>query len=150
MIPRHVAAAIVNHARRDWPREACGFVLRRDHLWTHLPANNLQDLLHEQDPARHPRTAAEAFLVDAETLIRAAEYRKAGDQIAVIYHSHTRAWGANFSDEDRRGALGGLAVPQFPEALYLVVSVRETWEWMARGYRWQGGDFVEDRTESLT
>ena len=136
MIPPDILAAIVEHGRRDWPREACGFVLGFQGQLVHLPATNIQDQLHALNPTKFPRDSLSGFAVDPTTLLRVAVMAWAGWEPAVVYHSHPRDWWANFSRDDRLGALGGLAAPQFSDALYLVVSVRQSGEWMARGYRW--------------
>lgn len=146
MIPAEIMADIVDHAKRDWPKEACGFAVSHNGQWLHLPSRNAYDLLHLANADAFPRSSETAFAMDAETLLEVATRRRCGDQLEVIYHSHTRKWGAVFSIDDVLGALSGAPEPQFPEALYLVVSVTQSGEWMAKGYRWKGGAFRESLT----
>jgi len=136
------------HAEREYPRECCGLILaniKAPHAWSRLiPCRNLQDDLHRKDPARFPRTSETAYFIDPAALLRIQkEARERGERIRCIYHSHPDAE-PGFSLEDRAGALWG-DEPLYPEAVYLIVSVRNGRAGTCHLYEWSGGDrkFVE-------
>lgn len=120
-------AAVVEHAERDYPSEACGIIAGRPHapgLERVCPLRNVQDRYHARDPVRYPRTSREAFRVDELERLRLLEQLD-GDGLVerVVYHSHCDA-GAYFSPEDRALAvLEGIEL--LPGVVHLVVSVRE-------------------------
>ncbi len=110
---------IAAHVERDWPNEACGFVLRHaDGSLEAVASRNLQDRYHGIDPQGYPRTSRTAFKVDDRLLHRRLEQ---GAELALIYHSHCEA-GAYFSAEDARAAAPD-GEPMFPNASHVVVSV---------------------------
>ena len=71
---------IVDHARRDYPNECCGFVAARDDAAVAVhPATNIaaSPLRFEVDG---PEVARLMYAID-----------DAGESIGAIYHSHTRS-----------------------------------------------------------
>lgn len=136
---------VLRHAREAHPDECCGAVVTRegrDEVWR---LRNVQDELHGQDPARHPRTARTAYALGREDVERVDAATLADPKIGdlkAIYHSHSKH-GAYFSGEDRAQAMFG-DEPTYPGIAYLVVSdARERDE--ARAFRWSetDRDFVE-------
>ncbi len=114
-----VFGAILDHVEREWPDEACGFVLRHDDGRLEAVASrNLQDRYHGVDPVSSWRTSRTAFQLDARLLQRRLDE---GAELAVIYHSHSEA-GAYFSAEDARAAAPD-GEPTHPATRHLVVSV---------------------------
>ncbi len=114
-----VFGAILDHVERDWPDEACGFVLRHgDGRLEAVASRNLQDRYHGVDPVSSWRTSRTAFQLDARLLQRRLDD---GADLAVIYHSHCEA-GAYFSAEDARAAAPD-GEPTHPATRHLVVSV---------------------------
>lgn len=115
------------HARCEYPRECCGILTRpaTGGAATPHPCANIQEGLHQADPCRFPRGARTAYLIDPrdqlEVLGRA---ERSGLTVAGFYHSHVDCE-ACFSEEDQRRAMSLGDGPDFPEAAYLVVSVRE-------------------------
>jgi proteasome lid subunit RPN8/RPN11 len=114
--------AIHAQAVREYPHESCGIILIRGAERRLMPCRNIQEELHAQDPARHPRDARTAYHIDPQDLLRIGRLEGEGFAVAVIYHSHIDA-GAYFSETDRRQALFG-DEPMYPEATYIVASVR--------------------------
>ncbi|MEY3014616.1 MAG: hypothetical protein RIT45_3351 [Pseudomonadota bacterium] len=111
--------AILDHARKEYPNEACGFVVRdSDGSLRAVPTRNLQDRYHAIDPESYPRTSRTAFKLDERVILREDE---AGHPLQVIFHTHCEA-GAYFSAEDARAAAPG-GEPIFPDAGHLVLSV---------------------------
>ena len=115
-------AAIHDQAVREYPHESCGIILTRGMERRLVPCRNIQEELHAQDPARHPRGARTAYYIDPQDLLRIGRLEGEGFAVAVIYHSHIDA-GAYFSETDRRQALFG-DEPMYPGATYIVSSVR--------------------------
>ena len=114
--------AIQAQAVREYPHESCGIILTRGAERRLHPCRNIQEELHAQDPARHPRDARTAYYIDPQDLLRIGRLEAEGFSVAVIYHSHIDA-GAYFSETDRRQALFG-EEPMYPGATYIVTSVR--------------------------
>lgn len=114
-------AEIRRHAEADYPSECCGVILARDAERVLMRCRNLQDELHQGDPAKHPRDSRTAYYIDPKDLLEIGRREAQGYRVAVIYHSHCDA-GAYFSETDKRNALFG-GEPAYPDALYVVVSV---------------------------
>jgi proteasome lid subunit RPN8/RPN11 len=134
--------AIRAHAVQDYPSESCGVVLVREGERRLLRCRNAQNDLHAKDPARYPRDARTAYYIDPLDLLRIGRLESEGFTIAVIYHSHVDA-GAYFSETDKKRALVGGA-PAYPEATYVVASVRDRRGEGLAAFRWdpEQRDFV--------
>ncbi|MBI4251566.1 MAG: Mov34/MPN/PAD-1 family protein [Candidatus Tectomicrobia bacterium] len=161
-LTRDQAEMMQGHARAAYPEECCGVIVgpppgeangdpRR--LRLHL-LRNLQDEMHARDPGSYPRTARRAFLVDPFELERILrEARARGEVLRGIFHSHPDE-DAYFSPEDRDAAVPFGDVPSYPEAVHIVMSVREGQVRGAKVFRWDrasqdflAGDLdVVDRT----
>ena len=79
-IAPHLLEQIVDHARRDYPNECCGFIAARDDTAVAVhPATNVaaSPLRFEVDG---PEVAKLMYAID-----------DAGESIGAIYHSHTRS-----------------------------------------------------------
>jgi proteasome lid subunit RPN8/RPN11 len=84
---------------------------------------NIQNRLHAENPESFPRDARTAYAIDrgeADEIITSTKAK--GRDIIAFYHSHTDHE-AYFSvtDVEAQTALGE---PEFPDALHIVVSVR--------------------------
>ena len=142
-LERAALTDIQAHARATHPAECCGAVLVRDGRDVVRRFTNIQDRLHREDPALHPRGAETAYTPEPRELYAVDREGEApGSRLKVFYHSHTRV-GAYFSGEDRARALFG-DDPAYPEVAYLVVSDSRT-PGEARAFRWEERvrDFVE-------
>jgi proteasome lid subunit RPN8/RPN11 len=140
---------IRRQAEREYPGECCGVVLRREGARADrrlIPCRNIQNAKHAEDPVRFPRDARTAYYMHPEDVSGFFRLEGEGYALAVIYHSHIDV-GAYFSETDRRRALefGTGGQPAYPDATYVVVSVREGRAEDARAFRWSAaaGDFVE-------
>lgn len=96
--------AMAAHARRDYPSEACGFVLGPradpDLLDEVRPEPNEADKYHARDPETFPRTSREYFKINGLRAQKALDASAASERpIKVVYHSHCDA-GDHFSAED--------------------------------------------------
>ena len=130
-LPASIRDAIVAHARRDDPDEACGVVAGSsyDDPTRFVPMLNA---------ARSP-TFYEFDSIDLLKLYREMDDR---DEVpAVIYHSHT-ATEAYPSRTD-------ISLAQEPEAHYVLVSTREPDSEEFRSYRIVDGTVAEEPVEIL-
>jgi proteasome lid subunit RPN8/RPN11 len=101
--------AIVEHARRDAPNEACGIVVGG------APAADGGAALR-WEPLRNPLASPFRYAIDPEDLLRLTiETDDAGEVFWAIVHSHV-ASPARPSPTDLRES-------HYPETLYLVVSL---------------------------
>jgi proteasome lid subunit RPN8/RPN11 len=134
--------AVAGHAVREYPRECCGVVLARGDERRVIACRNIQDELHRRDPEHNPRDARTAYYIDPLDLLRIGRLEGEGFRIAVIYHSHADA-GAYFSETDRTRALIG-DDPAYPDATYVVISVRAGRPDAVAAFRWDAErrDFV--------
>jgi len=137
ILTREELAQIQAQAVAEYPAECCGFVLVRaagapGRLL--FPCRNVQNELHAKDPTEHPRDARTAYSIHRHDLKTVFDLDRDGYRIAVIYHSHIDA-DAYFSEIDKGNALMN-GEPKFPEAVYIVVSVKERRAVGAAAFRW--------------
>jgi proteasome lid subunit RPN8/RPN11 len=126
-IGQGILDAIIAHARRDHPDEACGIVagpLHSDQALRHVPMENAQrsSTYYEFDGAEKLRVWREMDDLDEEPV--------------VIYHSHT-ATEAYPSRTDR-------SLASIPDAHYLLVSTRNPHDTEVRSFRIVDGDVTEE------
>ena len=125
--PAVVSAAVLNevfaHAIEAAPEECCGLItgdvsVRYRHV---VRCRNDMTLHHRRDPAKFPRSGAEAFHMNELDYLQAQRDAEAnGERVQCIYHSHVGS-GAYFSAMDQEFA--AQPVFPFPDADHLVVSV---------------------------
>jgi len=135
-------AAIHAHAREAYPEECCGMIIERDGREEIVLATNIQNDLHAQDPDQFPRTAAIAYTMGPEAARILIGSERGELRLLAIYHSHPEHE-AYFSQEDRKQACGAWDEPIYPQAGYIVMSVRNrevratkvfVWDAVARDY----------------
>ena len=116
---------IVAHAVSHYPDEACGMLIgekKQNSVTEFIPCRNIYNEMHERYPETYPRTAKTAYLIDAKEQQKIFnEAQKNGQEVKVIYHSHTDH-DAYFSEEDRLVA-APWGEPNYPGIAYLVVSI---------------------------
>jgi proteasome lid subunit RPN8/RPN11 len=135
--------AVYQHAAAEYPSECCGIVTGSGSIQRVHACKNLQDELHARDPETHPRTSREAYAMDrdeAERIMRDAAGR--GESVIAFYHSHIDC-GAYFSSMDKE-VQTVFGEPEFPDAVHVVVSVRNGIISELKSYLWDGKmqDFV--------
>ena len=107
-IARSMLDEIVAQARAEAPNECCGIVGSRDGEAVRLFR------------ARNARASPLAYEIDGRDLQRIYDEIDAGDlQVGIIYHSHTR------SDPEPSQTDINLASPFLPDAVYLIVGVKD-------------------------
>ena len=123
-ISRRLLDEIVEHARRDAPDECCGIVAARDGQATAV------------HPAENVARSAYRFEVDGATLLRLLdELEQAGEELAAVYHSHTRS--AAYPSQTDVNFSGG-----WPGLEWLIVGLRDT-EPEVRSFRIDAGGVRE-------
>jgi len=116
---------IVAEAEREFPCECCGFIIGEGAVEEVRPIANIQDQKHIENPAAFPRDARTAFLMDPrEHLAVLNEIDRRKLKLLAVYHSHPDH-DAYFSATDRAQACSfDPAEPDYPDTIYLVMSVR--------------------------
>ena len=126
VLPQDIFNEIVEHAKKEYPAESCGWVLKEATSFRYVPSVNLQDKYHKFDPINYPRTSKDAFLIDALKLSRDLEsIDQKGGTLYSIVHSHVNV-GAYFSAEDKKQmaeADGSAAI--YPAESYFVVNINK-------------------------
>ena len=123
-----------------YPNEGCGVVVERQNMLEVVCCENMQDKLHQLDPARYSRTAQTAYNLDPRVLL---DVEDSGGRVRAIFHSHPDR-GAYFSDEDSLSALGGHVdgQPILPGVDYLVLSARHDGVEDTKLFHWEPGERV--------
>jgi [CysO sulfur-carrier protein]-S-L-cysteine hydrolase len=130
-IPQPIVDEIVAHALEEAPNECCGLIGGSDG-----EARTIHRARNEfESPLRYNVHPADLFRINEEI-------EAAGDQIAGIYHSHTRseAWP---SQTDVNLASG------WPDPVYLICSVLDPDEPVVRGFRLRDGGIDEVELETV-
>lgn len=121
---------LCNHALESQPEECCGLVTgnaRNRFVQVHRCRNEMT-ARHREDPATHPRSGTEAFLMNEADYLRAQlEAESVGNQVTAVYHSHVGA-GVYFSEMDQE-FVNAPFFP-FPQASHIVLSV---WDYRVSG-----------------
>ncbi|GBD11116.1 CysO-cysteine peptidase [bacterium HR23] len=119
-LPQALLQAIIDHARRDDPLEACGALAGQgSHARRVYPLTNTM-----RSPYR--------YMTDPKELYRAIkDAEKSGMEIIAFYHSHTHT-PAYPSQTDVRLAT-------WPEAYYLIVSLQDKASPTVRAFRIHDG-----------
>jgi len=129
VIRRDLVEAIVEHARRDHPDEACGVI-----------AGPSPDRPERFVPMLNAERSPTFYKFDSGEQIRLHRQMEANDEVmAVVYHSHT-ATEAYPSRTD-------VSIAGEPEAHYVLVSTREPDSHEFRSYRIVDGEVAEEPVE---
>ena len=124
-IPRPVHDEIVAHSLEDAPNECCGLVAGRDGAATRVFR------------ARNEFESPLRYNVHPQDLLRiTAEIEEAGEELAAIYHSHTRS-AAYPSQTDVNLAAN------WPDPVYLICSLEDPDAPVLRGFTIRDGAIEE-------
>jgi len=132
MIRRDLVEAMVGHARRDHPDEACGVVAGP--VGSDRPERLIEMVNAERSPTFYRFDAADQLRV-----WRAMD--AADEEPVVIYHSHT-ATEAYPSRTD-------ISYASQPDAHYVLVSTRDPDTYELRSYRIIDGEVTEEPVEAV-
>ncbi|HET6282921.1 MAG TPA: Mov34/MPN/PAD-1 family protein [Polyangia bacterium] len=129
-------AAMYEHARRDFPNECCGIVYGPKGTAVAdraVACANVQDQLHAEDPARHPRDGRTAYNFGAADLFKMEKSLRGDTPAKIVYHSHVNV-GAYFSATDQEVAqMDG--EPTFPVD-YVVIDIQSDGPHGAAQFTW--------------
>ncbi len=126
-IPQAIYDELLEHARVDAPNECCGMIGGRDGTATTVyRATNA-----EGSPLRYNLDPQDQFRI-------MSEMEERGEDLAGIYHSHTRS-PAYPSQTD-------INLAAYPDAVYLIVSLAEG-ETPLRGFWIRDGEVTEAELE---
>jgi proteasome lid subunit RPN8/RPN11 len=129
-IARSMLDEIVAQARDEAPNECCGIVGSRDGQAVTL------------FKARNARASPLAYDIDGRDLLRIYdEIDENGLQVGIIYHSHTR------SDPEPSQTDINLASPFLPDAVYLIVGVKDPGREDLRAWHIRDGQVSEAALE---
>jgi [CysO sulfur-carrier protein]-S-L-cysteine hydrolase len=129
-IARSMLDEIVAQARAEAPNECCGIVGSRDGQAVRL------------FKARNARASPLAYDIDGRDLQRIYDAIDEDDlQVGIIYHSHTR------SDPVPSQTDINLASPFLPDAIYLIVGVKDAGRDDLRAWRIRDGQYSEAALE---
>jgi proteasome lid subunit RPN8/RPN11 len=124
-IARSMLDEIVAHAREEAPNECCGLVAGRAGVATRVFR------------ARNEMASPLAYNVHPQDLLRITnEIDEAGDELAAIYHSHTKS-PAEPSQTDINLAAN------WPDPVYLICSVADADDPVIRGWHLRDGNVTE-------
>jgi proteasome lid subunit RPN8/RPN11 len=141
-----VLEKIYGHALKEYPDECCGIITGNDNEQIVHMCDNIQNKMHAEDPARFPRDARTAYIIDRSKFDSIISYSlKKGDKILALYHSHAEHE-AYFSEEDV-AAQTVFGEPEFPEALHVVISVMDRKIHDLKCFKWERENqvfFAED------
>ncbi len=139
---------IIRQAEAGYPEEICGIVIGEPGSpETHQvrQGKNVANQQPEKDTTGNERDARMAYSMDGRDILRIQdEADRSGWKFLILYHSHPDH-DAYFSAMDRERALLPTGEPLWPDAKYLVVSVRGGRATEARYFAWDDArkDFVE-------
>lgn len=122
-IPRDVYDQMLEHARAEVPNECCGLVGGKNgSAVTYYPATN-----SEGSPFRYNLDPTDQFKI-------MMEMEEKGEELAAIYHSHTKS-PAYPSQTD-------INLAAYPGVVYLIASLKEGEEPL-RGFTIEDGEVAE-------
>ena len=135
-IPREVLEEVYAHARREVPRECCGFLVGPrggDAVTRARPCVNAQE--EGEHPTASARGAETAYVIAGADLLALARSFDGPEPARVIYHSHPNGR-AYFSATDREVALGPWGDGPVYPVQQLVVGVTRDGVVEARLFGW--------------
>lgn len=119
-----LVAALLAHAERELPNEACGL----------LAGNALTATVESFHPARNEHASPYRFSIDPRDLVRITyAIEAAGQELVAIFHSHPNS--------DAKPSATDLREARYPMALH-VLAGRQDREWSLRSWRLADGSAV--------
>ena len=136
-ITEEVKNQICRHALDEYPDECCGIITGHEQGQAVHKCENIQNRLHAEDPAAHPRDARTAYAIERKEFDRIVlSAKQRGEGIIAFYHSHIDH-DAYFSVTDVE-AQTVFGEPEFPDALHIVISVRDRKLYDIKYFKWDG------------
>jgi proteasome lid subunit RPN8/RPN11 len=124
-LPKDIVEAMIEHARTEYPNEACGVVAGRDGEAVHL------------FPMANADASPVTYRLEPKEQLRVFdELDEKGWDLFAIFHSHTHSE-AYPSPTDRRLAF-------YPEARYVILSLQDREHPDVRAFRIDEGEVTEE------
>lgn len=123
---------IIAQARAEAPNECCGMLAGRG------------EVVEEVFPGRNKDQSPKTYLMDPEDQLRAFRTMdERGLELVGIYHSHPQTEAVpSRTDQERAQDRDGN--PLFPDARYVIVSLRDAAQPQVRAFRIMGGQVTEE------
>jgi proteasome lid subunit RPN8/RPN11 len=132
IISRNDLAKVIDHCIAGLPNEACGILAGRD------------GRVEKVYCMRNARPGPVSYEMDPEEQFRVLkEIRQAGLTLAGIFHSHTTSPAYPSGIDVQQAYWPGTLFPNYPEAVYVIVSLRDRSRPEARGFRISKGTVTE-------
>lgn len=132
IISRNDLARIIDHCIAGLPDEACGILAGKD------------DRVEKVYCMRNVRPGPVSYEMDPEEQFRVLkEVRQAGLALAGIFHSHTTSPPYPSGIDVQQAYWPGTLFPNYPEAVYVIVSLLDRSRPEARGFRISNGTVTE-------
>jgi proteasome lid subunit RPN8/RPN11 len=114
---------VIEHAKAEYPREACGLLVGRGSAERLIPMENVlaSSTAYEMDPA--------------QLITTFCHLRSAGEELVAIYHSHPRG--------PARPSKSDIERAYYPDAMHLIVSLADPERPQAAAFRIIDGESLE-------
>jgi [CysO sulfur-carrier protein]-S-L-cysteine hydrolase len=123
---------IIAQARAEAPNECCGMLAGRG------------EVVEAVFPGRNKDRSSKTYLMEPEDQLRAFRIMdERGLDLVGIYHSHPQTEAVP-SRTDRERAVDRDGSPLFPDARYMIVSLRDAAQPQVRVFRLTGGQVTEE------
>lgn len=124
LLPADDVESMVAHARREWPREACGLRLLHPQGQRVLyPVENVIAEMHRAEPSKW-RPAIHGFVMKPENVRASMHWLQHGFVYDTLYHSHPTGQ-KDLSEPDRETLLKAAGAPIMRQTVWLVIGLRE-------------------------
>ncbi len=138
---KSVLDKIYEYALKEYPDECCGIITGKDDIQTVHICENIQNIMHAEDPARFPRDARTAYFIERTEFDKIISSSiNNGETVIALYHSHPEHE-AYFSEEDV-AAQTVFGDPEFPDALHVVISVMDNKIHDLKCFKWDRNNQV--------
>lgn len=122
-------AEMIEHCRRDYPNEACGYLVGRN------------SLVEEAIPLKNTHGSPSSFEMDPQEQLRLQRRLRAKRQEPLaIYHSHV----ATEAYPSRRDIDRATAIQDFFDGYYVLVTLKEWEKPRVRAFRIRDGHVTEE------
>jgi len=131
-ITRGDLQAIIDHCNAGYPDEACGILAGRD------------GRVEKVYSMTNARPGPVSYEMDPEEQFRVMQdIRQSGLEMISVFHSHPGGHAYPSSVDVEKAYWPGTQLPNYPEAVYVIVSLMERADPYVKGYTISGGTILE-------
>jgi proteasome lid subunit RPN8/RPN11 len=124
--------SIVDHCLAGYPNEACGILAGRD------------GRVEKVYPMTNSKPGPDYYEMDPEEQFRVMkDIRDAGLAMVGMFHSHPSGHAYPSSVDVEKAYWPGTEIPNYPDAIHMIVSLMDRSKPMARGYSIEEGKVTE-------